>query len=68
MLSRKMGLVWLRCLCSDLEVASLAGFGMDPACFEEVAQKAAASSSMKGNPVALTGEELACILSGAMPE
>jgi alcohol dehydrogenase class IV len=53
---------WIQELCLTLEVPSLARFGLRRQDFETVAAKAKKSSSMKGNPVELTDDELLDII------
>jgi alcohol dehydrogenase class IV len=62
------GVNWIYSLCSDLSIPGLSAFGITPADVSRVAQKAQASSSMKGNPVLLTFEELKGILEKAIPD
>ena len=57
---------WVSALCHDLSVPRLAVYGVTPADFPVLAQKAAAASSMKANPIALTAEELGEILAQAL--
>jgi alcohol dehydrogenase class IV len=57
---------WLRELSAALNVSSLAGFGVRPEHFDELAEKAAAASSMQGNPVALSAAHLRQILARAL--
>jgi len=56
------GVVWIQNLCSALEVPSLADFGLAQEQFAMAVEKSQKSSSMKGNPIELTGEELLDIL------
>jgi alcohol dehydrogenase class IV len=53
---------WIKELCETLKVPSLAEFGLKEQDFPEVVAKARKSSSMKGNPVQLTDNELMEIL------
>ena len=53
---------WLEQLIADLQVPTLRTYGLDKDRFAELIQKAAAASSMKGNPIALTSGELEDIL------
>jgi alcohol dehydrogenase class IV len=53
---------WVRELCFALKVPSLARFGLKQQDFETIAAKAKKSSSMKGNPVELTDDELIDII------
>ena len=50
--------VWVQELCSELQVPPLTQFGLREQDFAEVVAKARKSSSMKGNPIALTDDEL----------
>ena len=52
------GVVWVQNLCHALSVPPLARYGITSEDVVEVVNKAKNSSSMKGNPIALTGEEL----------
>lgn len=54
--------IWIRELCLALKVPSLARFGLKLQDFETIAAKAKKSSSMKGNPVELTDDELLNII------
>ena len=56
---------WVRKLCLALKVPSLARFGLKQQDFETIAAKAKKSSSMKGNPVELTDDELLDIIRAA---
>jgi len=56
------GLAWLQKLCADLAVPALAEFGLKEQDFPAVVAKAKNSSSMKGNPIVLTDDELMQIL------
>jgi alcohol dehydrogenase class IV len=53
---------WAQELCLTLKVPSLARFGLKQHDFETIAAKAKKSSSMKGNPVELTDDELLNII------
>ena len=59
------GMTWVRELCAHLHIPRLAAFGLTRADFADVATKAQQSSSMKGNPLALTTEQLVEILERA---
>jgi alcohol dehydrogenase class IV len=59
-------LQWVSALCHDLHVPGLAAYGVTRADFPVLAQKAAAASSMKANPIMLTPEELGEILAQAL--
>jgi alcohol dehydrogenase class IV len=57
---------WLQELCETLKVPSLTDLGLKEQDFAEVVTKAQKSSSMKGNPVTLTNDQLLEILKKAM--
>ncbi len=59
------GVQWVRNLCLALHVPCLALLGIRRADLPEIAEKAAASSSMKGNPIEFTHEQLVEILERA---
>jgi alcohol dehydrogenase class IV len=56
---------WLRTTVSALDVPPLSAVGLQAAQYPEVAQKAARASSMQGNPIRLTEEELVAVLHAA---
>jgi len=56
------GPAWVQDLCAALKVSPLIQFGLKEQDFPQVVAKAQKSSSMKGNPVALTDGELTQIL------
>jgi alcohol dehydrogenase class IV len=60
------GIDWIHNLCNALDVAPLLGFGITEAHFPEMIAGAKSASSMKGNPVELTDEELMEILRKAV--
>lgn len=53
---------WLHVLCERLRLPSLSAFGVTPEHFQEIVERTTRSSSMKGNPVELTPQELENIL------
>jgi alcohol dehydrogenase class IV len=57
---------WLDALAEELMVPPLTTYAVDLSTFPEIAEKASKASSMKGNPVALTPDELIAILNQAM--
>lgn len=59
------GVAWVQNLCAALQVPPLRKFGLEEQDFQEVVEKARKSSSMKGNPIALTDGELMEILKKA---
>jgi alcohol dehydrogenase class IV len=60
------GLAWLRETITMLGIPGLAAFGIGPADADDVAVKAARSSSMQGNPVPLSHDDLRAILLAAL--
>lgn len=52
------GVIFVRQLCQQLEVPTLANFGMTADDTAAVVERAARASSMKANPVALTADEV----------
>jgi alcohol dehydrogenase class IV len=56
------GITWVQDLCDALDVPTLSDFGLTEDDFPTVVEKARKASSMKGNPVVLTDEELTYIL------
>jgi alcohol dehydrogenase class IV len=59
------GIEWIRTLCHRLEVPPLSTYGVTRGDLPGLVEKAAQASSMKGNPIALTTEELREIVSRA---
>jgi alcohol dehydrogenase class IV len=57
---------WLRRLCSDLRIPPLGAYGVRPDDVPALVEKAAQASSTKGNPIALTVEELSEIATAAV--
>lgn len=53
---------WLHDLCADLNVPALSHYGITPADIPAIVTQAQQASSMKGNPVALTDNELREVL------
>jgi alcohol dehydrogenase class IV len=60
------GAVWLRALVHDLEIPKLAAYGVKTADIGRVTEKARKASSMRGNPIELTDDELEEVLSSAV--
>jgi alcohol dehydrogenase class IV len=56
------GLAWIREMITLLAVPRLAAFGIQPEQADDIAAKAARSSSMQGNPVSLSHDDLCAIL------
>jgi len=60
------GIAWVRKLYEQLDVEPLAAYGIESAAFADIVAKARQASSMKGNPIELTEEELLEILHKAV--
>jgi alcohol dehydrogenase class IV len=60
------GIEWLRQLCSELAIQPLRTCGLSDADVPTLVEKGWAASSMKGNPVALTDDDLREILTSAL--
>ncbi|MBI5822318.1 MAG: iron-containing alcohol dehydrogenase [Verrucomicrobia bacterium] len=60
------GVAWVSELCEALEIAPLGACGVKPRHFPALVEKAAAASSMKGNPILLSQSELREILAGSL--
>jgi len=60
------GIRWMADLCEALHIGPLSDFGLTEAMLPELSEKSFNSSSMKGNPVGLTGNELTDILKKAL--
>ena len=59
------GIAWVQDLCESLRIPPLTQYGLRLDDIPLVVEKSRVSSSMKGNPIALTDEELATVLRGA---
>src|ERR1035441_1554718 len=57
------GVAWIADLCRELEIPPLRTYGVAQSDLAVVSEKAAQSSSMKGNPILLNAEELCEIVS-----
>jgi alcohol dehydrogenase class IV len=57
---------WVEQLVAKMEIPGLAAYGFVPDAVPELIRKAQESSSMKGNPIGLTDEQLEMILTEAM--
>ncbi len=64
--SAEDGVHWIEHTCGVLEVPTLAAYGLGPGDAAEVVAKAARASSMAGNPVELSTEELTEIYLAAL--
>jgi alcohol dehydrogenase class IV len=62
----KEGADWIHATCSELSIPPLSGFGLTGNELPEIAAKAQKASSMKGNPIQLTAEELTDVLRQAL--
>jgi len=60
------GVTWVQELCDVLQVPPLASYGITPEDFPILIEKAAAASSMQGNPIQLTPGEMREILARAL--
>jgi len=60
------GIQWVEKLTRDLRIPRLGQWGVQPADFQEITRKAMEASSMKGNPLTLTGDELRGVLVAAV--
>ncbi len=60
------GVAWTRQLLAELQIPGLAAYGLKPADVPALVDKTAQASSMKANPLPLTGDELAAILVAAL--
>jgi alcohol dehydrogenase class IV len=60
------GVAWLRALVRDLEIPPLADFGVRREHIADLGARARRASSMRGNPISLTDEELSACLESAL--
>lgn len=60
------GVAWVNDLCATLGIPSLSSYGLKREDFPSVVEKSAKASSMKGNPIALTPEEMGEVLERAL--
>jgi len=59
------GVTWVRELCQTLHIPPLATYGMTQDDWPTVVEKSAVASSMRGNPIQLTPDEMRMILAQA---
>ena len=59
------GIAWVRVLCAELAIPALRAWAIAEADLPRIAEKAAQASSMKGNPLPLTADELLAALGAA---
>lgn len=60
------GVAWIQELCEVLTVPTLSNYGVEEEHFPTIIEKARNASSMKGNPIQLTDDELRLILGSAL--
>ncbi|NDV27836.1 iron-containing alcohol dehydrogenase [Desulfovibrio sp. JC010] len=60
------GIEWIKDICAEMKIPGLGEIGVQEKDFKSVAAKAARASSMKGNPIELTEDELLEILEKAL--
>jgi len=60
------GIAWVHALCSEFHIPALSDLGVSEDRFAEIISRAKKASSMKGNPVELTDEEMTRILERAV--
>jgi alcohol dehydrogenase class IV len=64
--SAEDGVQWIGQLCRTLEIPPLGTYGVTRADIPSLVQQSAQASSMKGNPIVLTGEELREVIACAI--
>jgi alcohol dehydrogenase class IV len=60
------GIAWTREICRELEIPPLKAYGIGEHDVPELIVEAAKASSMKGNPLVLTSEELKEVLTRSL--
>jgi alcohol dehydrogenase class IV len=60
------GVAWIAALCQKLEIPPLRTYGVEESDLALLVEKTAQASSMKGNPIVLTEEELREIIARAL--
>ncbi len=60
------GIEWVSQLCATLSIPPLRTYGITNTDVPSLVEKAAQASSMKANPIVLTAQELADLVSGAL--
>ena len=60
------GIRWLQQLCADLQIPPLSAYGISASDFPAIIAQSRKASSMKGNPIELTEEELNGIMQRAV--
>ncbi len=64
--SGKDGIEWVQSMCGDMSVPRFSCFGITEKDLPDIAERARKSSSIKGNPIELTAEELIHLLEAAL--
>ena len=64
--SARDGVTWVKELCSALDIPPLSKFGVAEKDFPEIVELSQKASSMKGNPISLTDDELSEIMQQAI--
>ncbi len=64
--SAEDGILWLHQLCADQHIPPLSDYGITQADIPSIVEPSKKASSMKGNPISLTDEELSAILQRAL--
>lgn len=59
------GIHWVSDICAAMEIPAISDYGLKREDFPVIIEKSTQASSMKGNPITLTTEELEEILTGA---
>ncbi|MGD0922929.1 MAG: iron-containing alcohol dehydrogenase [Terriglobia bacterium] len=60
------GVEWVRAICQELNISRLSSYGIREADVPVLVEKASRASSMKGNPIVLTPDELDEVLTRAL--
>jgi len=60
------GVLWVKKLCSQLPIPELSSYGLNSKDFPKIIKQSKKSSSMKGNPIALSDPELLEILNNVL--
>jgi alcohol dehydrogenase class IV len=60
------GVDWVQALCAALDIPPLSAYDVTPADFDQIIAKSKQASSMKGNPIVLSDQELHNILAAAL--
>jgi alcohol dehydrogenase class IV len=60
------GVAWVRARCAEMPIPTLGEAGLTPSDFDRVIGQARRASSMRGNPVPLSDDELRAVLEAAL--